>query len=191
MIDILNEGGRAEGIGLVEDLISDAAALGQAALGELHAHPGQAVARHHHDRAVVLELVRDGLALEILHDRGGILRCQVGEHRRHLRRRDAENDEGEDPDQGSGDRAHGGKARSTQRSDKFDEPLHGLCPSRSPGRTRRPTRTPKAPDPASFAGIMVSIWLTAVRSRIAACHKSSDAGPGAGVSIRLISAKPY
>ena len=75
VIDVLDERGRAEGVGLVEDLVADAAALGQAALGELHAHPGHPVARHHHDGAVVLQLVRDGLALEILHDRGGILRA--------------------------------------------------------------------------------------------------------------------
>ena len=70
VIDVLNERSRPEGVGFVEDLVSDAAALGQAAFGELHAHPGQPVARHHHDGAVVLEFVRDGLALEILHDRG-------------------------------------------------------------------------------------------------------------------------
>ena len=29
--------------------------------------------RHHHDGAVVLELVRDGLAFQVLHDRGGVL----------------------------------------------------------------------------------------------------------------------
>jgi hypothetical protein len=33
--------------------------------------------------------------------------------------------------------------------------LHGLCPSHSHGGEAR------APDPASFAGFMVSIWLTA------------------------------
>jgi hypothetical protein len=134
VIDVLDERGRPEGVGLVEDLVSDAAALGQAAFGQLHAHPGQSIARHHHDGAVVLELVRDGLALEILHDRGRVLRCEVGEHRRHLRRRDAQDDEGEDADHGRGDGAHGGQARRAQRPDKFDEPLHRLCPSRSPGR---------------------------------------------------------
>ena len=142
VIDVLDEAGRAERVGLVEDLVADAAALGQAAFGELHAHAGHLVARHQHDGAVVLELVGDGLALEVLHDRGGILGREVGEHRRHLRRRDAQDDEGEDADQGHGDGGHGGKARRAQRPDEFDEPLHRSCPSHSDvaRRDARPTR---------------------------------------------------
>ena len=97
--------GRAERVGLVENLVADAAALGQAAFGELHAHPGHLVARHHDDGAVVLQLVGDGLALQVLDDRGGVLGRQVGEHRRHLRRGDAQDDEGEHADQGGGDGA--------------------------------------------------------------------------------------
>ena len=90
-----------------------------------------------------------------------VLGRQVGEHRRHLRRRDAQDDEGEDADQGGGDRAHGGKARRAQRPDEFDEPLHGLCPSHS--MDAQASDRSAAPDPASFAGFMVSIWLTAGR----------------------------
>ena len=37
MVDVLDEARGAECVGLVEDLVADAAALGQAALGELHA----------------------------------------------------------------------------------------------------------------------------------------------------------
>ena len=39
MIDVLHEARGAERVRLVEDLVADAAALGQAALGELHAQP--------------------------------------------------------------------------------------------------------------------------------------------------------
>ena len=39
MVDVLDEAGGAERVGLVEDLVADAAALGQAAFGELHAQP--------------------------------------------------------------------------------------------------------------------------------------------------------
>ena len=75
-------------------------------------------------RAVVLELVRDGLPLEVLDDRGGVFRRQVGEHRRHLRRRDAQDDEGEEADERGGDGGHGREARRAQRSDELDETLH-------------------------------------------------------------------
>ena len=45
MVDVLDEAGGAERIRFVEDLIADAAALGQAALGELHAQPRDLVLR--------------------------------------------------------------------------------------------------------------------------------------------------
>ena len=162
MVDVLDEAGGAERVRLVEDLVADAAALGQAALGELHADAGHLVARHHHDGAVVLQLVGDALALEVLHDRSGILRRQIGEDRRHLRRGDAQDDEGEHADQCGRDRRHGSEARGAQRPDELDETLHRLCPS-------RPTKRRAALNPASFAGFMVSIWLTALSDE---CHIS-------------------
>ena len=59
MIDVLDEGGGAERVRFVENLVADAAAFGQAVLGELHAQPRDIVLGHHHDRAVVLDLVGD------------------------------------------------------------------------------------------------------------------------------------
>ena len=59
MVDVLHEGGGAERVRLVEDLVADAAALGQAAFGELHAQPRDLVFGHHDDGAVVLELIGD------------------------------------------------------------------------------------------------------------------------------------
>ena len=53
VIDVLNEARRAERVGLVENLVADAAALGQAALGELHAQPRDLLLGHQHDGAVV------------------------------------------------------------------------------------------------------------------------------------------
>ena len=73
MIDVLDEARGAEGVGLVEDLVADAAALGQAAFGELHAQPGDLVLRHHDDGAFVAHLEGDGLAFQILDDAGGVL----------------------------------------------------------------------------------------------------------------------
>ena len=93
MVDVLDEAGGAERVRLVENLVADAAAFGQAAFGELHAQPRDLVLGHQHDGAVVLDLVGDRLALEILDDRGRVLEREVGEQRRHLRRRHPDNQE--------------------------------------------------------------------------------------------------
>ena len=128
VIDVLHEAGGAERVGLVEDLVADAAALGQAAFGELHAQPGDLVLGHQHDGAVVLELVGDGLPLEVLHDRGGVLGREVGEQRRHLRRGHAQDQEGEEADQRDRDRGHGRDPRRAQRFQELDESLHRFVP---------------------------------------------------------------
>ena len=52
--------------------------------------------RHQDDGAVVLDLVGDALPLEVLDDRRGVLDREVGEQRRHLRRGDAQDQEGEE-----------------------------------------------------------------------------------------------
>ena len=52
-IDVLHEARGAERVGFVENLVADAAALGQAALGQRHAQPRDPVARHQDDVAVV------------------------------------------------------------------------------------------------------------------------------------------
>src|SRR5437867_3693188 len=53
MIDVLDKAGGAEGVRFVENLITDAAALGQVAFGELHPQPRDLVLRHHDDGAFV------------------------------------------------------------------------------------------------------------------------------------------
>ena len=71
MVDVLDEAGGAERFGLVENLVADAAALGQAALGELHAQPRHLVLGDQDDGAVVFHLEWNGLPFEILDDRVG------------------------------------------------------------------------------------------------------------------------
>lgn len=66
-------------IRFVEYLVADAAALGQAALRELHAQPRDLVLRHHDHGAVVAQLERDRLPLEVLDYGGGVLGGKVGE----------------------------------------------------------------------------------------------------------------
>ena len=99
VIDVLDEARGAERVGAVEDLVADAAALGQAAFRELHAQPRHPVARHHDHGAFVAQLERDVLALQVLDDGAGVLDRQVGEQHRHLRRRHAHDQEGEEADQ--------------------------------------------------------------------------------------------
>ena len=70
MVDVLDEARGAERVGLVENLVADAAALGQVAFGQLHPQPRDLVLRHHDDRAFVAQLERNRLALQILDDAG-------------------------------------------------------------------------------------------------------------------------
>ncbi len=114
MIDVLDEAGGAERVGFVEDLVADAAALGQAALGELHAQPGDLVFRHHDDGAVVAQLEGYRLAFQVLDDPGGVLGAEVGKQGGHLRRGDAHDDEREEADQRCGDRDHRHQPRGAQ-----------------------------------------------------------------------------
>ncbi len=79
VIDVLDEGRRAERVGLVEDLVADRAALRQARLCELHAKTGNSVLGDHDDRAVALELIGDCLAFQVLDDRRAVLDRKIGE----------------------------------------------------------------------------------------------------------------
>ena len=150
VVDVLHEIGGAEHVGLVEDLVAHAAALGQPALGELHAKPRDAILGHQHDGAVVADLIGDALAFQVLDDGGGILGREVGEQRRHLRRRDAQDQEGEKSHERDGDRAHRDDASRTQGFQELAKSLHGT--PRRPGAHRRPTRQ-------ELPGTMVSIPL--------------------------------
>ncbi|MGY3496480.1 hypothetical protein ACVW1B_005899 [Bradyrhizobium sp. USDA 4502] len=132
MIDVLDEARGAQGIRLVEDLVADAAALGHAALGELHPEPRHLVLRHHDCGAVIAQLERDRLAFQLLDDSRGILGRQVGEEGGHLWRRDAHDDEGEEADQGRGDRNHGREAGRTKTSQESNQTLHQRPPGFGP-----------------------------------------------------------
>ena len=57
IVDILHEARRAQRIRFVENLVADAAALGQAFAGQRHAQAGNAILGHHDDAAVVAQLV--------------------------------------------------------------------------------------------------------------------------------------
>jgi hypothetical protein len=114
MIDVLDEARGAERVGLVENLVADAAALGQAALGELHAQPRDLVLRHHDHGAIIAQLERDGLAFEVLDDPGGVLDAELGKEGGHLRCRHAHDDKREETDQRGSHRDHRHQPRSAQ-----------------------------------------------------------------------------
>ncbi len=128
MVDVLDEAGGAEGIGLVEDLVADPAALGQAGFSELHPQPGHFVLRHHEDGAVIAHLVGDGLAFQLLDDARGVLIAEVGEQGGHLRRRDAHDDKRKEADQGQRHGRHRRQSRCSQRSQKSQQRLQSSAP---------------------------------------------------------------
>ena len=165
VIDVLDEAGGAERVRLVEDLVADAAALGQAALGELHAQAGDLVLGHQHDGAVVLELVGDRLALQVLDDRGRVLDRQIGEQRHQLRRRHPDHEECEEADQGERHRGHRRHSCRTQRLHEIEETLHWRFVPRG--------RALAALHPARFAQFMVSVRLTRRNCRVAAMHNAT------------------
>src|SRR5882757_7450774 len=157
VIDVLHKAGGAERVGFVENLVADAAALGQAALGKLHAQPCHPVLGHHDHRAVVLQLERAGLALEILDDAGGILRGQVGEQSGHRGRGDPHDDESEESDQRGGDRDHRHYPGSTQTFQETRKTLQRTSPWHSAQDSA------SRADWAIIAYGMVSIWLMKVK----------------------------
>jgi hypothetical protein len=76
-VDVLDEGGGAESIRLVEYLIADAGG-GQIVLRQRHAQLGHLVRRHQH-RAAVLDVILDRHGVQLGCDLGGIARLQPGE----------------------------------------------------------------------------------------------------------------
>src|ERR1700731_3335807 len=154
MIDVLHEARGAERVGFVENLVANPAALGQAALGELHAQPRDLVLWHHDHGAVVAQLEGNGLAFQVLDDPGGILGAEVGKERGHLRRGDAHDDKREETDQRGCHRDHRHQPRSAQAPQEAYKTL----------QTNRPSDSARRADWAIIAYGMVSIWLTKVKS---------------------------
>ena len=161
VIDVLDEAGGAERVGLVEDLVADAAALGQAGFGELHAQPRHPVLGHHQDGAVVAHLEGDALAFEILDD-GGSPRGQVGEQR-------------------------GQRGVVTRMMTKPKKPISAavtatMAITRAAPRlsgnpqdpaTNQPLKIRRARHWAKFAHGMVSIWLTRLKARTVVSTKKT------------------
>jgi hypothetical protein len=141
MIDVLDEARGAQGVRLVEDLIADAAALGQAAFGELHPQASDLVLRHHDDRALVAQLEGDALAFQVLDDGGGVLHAEVGEQGGQLRSGDAHDHEREEADQRDCHRDHRHQTRGTQPLQEVNETLQNQLPQKIDDRRDCRNRT--------------------------------------------------
>ncbi len=124
VVDILDEAGGAQRVGLVEDFIANPAALRQAGFGKLHPQAGHLVFRHHDDRTVIAELEGDGLTLKLLDDARGVLVAQIVKQCGHLRRGDTHDDEGEEAYEGQ---RHGNHGCQTGCSKRFLKILTDLA----------------------------------------------------------------
>ena len=130
MIDVLHKAGRAERFRLVKDLVADAAALGQASFGQLHAQPGDLVLRDHDDGPFIADFERNALPFQILDDAGGVFNAEIGEQRGHLRRSDAQDNESEEADQRGSDGDHGRQPGGAQTLQEIQQTLGFGTPDR-------------------------------------------------------------
>ena len=120
VVDVLDEAGGAERVGLVEDLVADAAALRQPGLGELHAQPRRPGPSAPSGCAPSFaHLEGDALALEVLDDGGGVFEDSsvnsgviCGAVTRMIRKR-------EEADQRRGDGSHRRQPRRAERSQEI------------------------------------------------------------------------
>ena len=119
VIDVLDEGGGAEGVRLVEDLIADAGG-GQIVLRQRHAQLGHLVGGHQ-DGAAVLDVILDSHAVELGGDGGGVARFQAGEQDGLGRLGDGAGDIEEEGGQHGGHAGHHAEPRRANRFEKFGQ----------------------------------------------------------------------
>ena len=128
-VDVLDKGGGAEGVRLVEDFIADAGGW-QIVLRQRHAQFGHLVGGHQ-DGAVFLGVIFDVHAVELGGDGGGIARLQPAIEDGLGRLGDRAGDIEEECGENRRDARHDAK---TRRAHRFEEFRHETSP---PGRTRQ------------------------------------------------------
>ena len=129
-VDVLHEGGGAEGIGFVEDLVADAG-RGQIVLRQLHAQLGDLVGGNHDRAAVALGLVRHVQRVELGADGGGVALLEAREQDALGRFGNHARDVEEKGGKRRGDARHDAKPRSTYC---FDEIRQCLLPRELAGK---------------------------------------------------------
>ena len=115
LINVLDEGGGAEGVRLVENLVADAGG-GQIVLGQLHAQLGHLVGGNQDRAAVALGLVFDVHGVELGGDGGGVARLEAGVKDRLGRLGD---DACDIEEEGGQRRGHTGHDAETRGADSF------------------------------------------------------------------------
>ncbi len=121
-VDVLDEGGGAEGVGFVEDFITDAGGR-QIVLRQGHAQLGHLVGRHQNG-AVVLGIIFDIHAVELGGDGGGVASLQPAIEDGLGRFGDGA---GDIKEKGGKDRGHTGHDAETRRA-HCPEKLHETSP---------------------------------------------------------------
>ena len=117
MVDVLDKGGGAEGVRLVENLIADAGG-GQIVLGQRHAQLGHLVGGNQ-DGAAVLDVIFDGHAVQLGGDGGGVARFKPGEQDGLGRFGDRAGDIKEECGEHGGNAGHHAEPRRANRFEKF------------------------------------------------------------------------
>ncbi len=120
LVDVLHEGGGAEGVGLVEDLVADAGG-GQVVARQLHAQLGDLVGRHGDGAAVALGFVGHVHGVELGGDGGGIARLKAGEQDRLGRLGDDAGHIKEERGQRGGHTGHHAETRGADTFEKFGQ----------------------------------------------------------------------
>ena len=117
VVDVLDEGGGAEGVGLVEDLIAHAGRR-QIVLGQRHAQLGDLVGRNQ-DGTAIPDVILDGHAVQLGGDGGGVARFQPGEEDGLGRLGDGARNIKEEGGQNGGDAGHHAEPRRANRLEKI------------------------------------------------------------------------
>ena len=124
VIHALHEARGREGVALVEDLVADAPARGQALAGELHADARHVGAGGEDGLAVGAGLVADAAGVEVLHDGARVLGGKLRIEHAHGRLRHAHDHEGEEADERQRDDAHRRDPRRPEPREEVHRPVH-------------------------------------------------------------------
>ena len=109
-VDVLDEIGCTEAVGLIEDLIAERSAGGQARLGHGKAQPVDLVGGNHDRRSLARHLVGDAQLVELCRDVGGIGHVEIAVEQRHVGLRQPGGQEDEKRDHRQADGADGGQS---------------------------------------------------------------------------------
>jgi hypothetical protein len=148
VIEVLDEGGRAQAVGPVEQLVAERAAARDALLGHGEAQPEGLVLRNEDLRAVRAQLERHLHLLELRHDAARIVDVEVAEQQRLGGRGEPARQHQQAGEQAGRDDAHQAELRRAEPAQRRQDAVHAT-PLR---RLRRAlSARPKWANPARLA----------------------------------------